>query len=54
MSVVSIALTTSSLALAIAGGLLVPNNMTSGLSCLMLASIIGIVSMVISILTMED
>lgn len=54
MNVVSIALTTSSLALAIAGGLLVPNSMTSGLSCLMLASIIGIVSMVISILTMED
>ncbi|XWY20061.1 hypothetical protein ACNGTO_03125 [Bisgaard Taxon 45] len=54
MNVVSIALASSSLALAIAGGLLVPDNLTSGLSCLMLASIIGIVSMVISILTMED
>lgn len=54
MNVVSIALTTSSLALAIAGGLLVPNNMTSGLSCLMLASIIGVVSMVVAVLTMED
>ncbi|MFC1025189.1 hypothetical protein ACFGXM_00835 [Pasteurella multocida] len=53
MNVVSIALTTSSLALAVAGGLLVPDNLTSGLSCLMLASAIGIVSMVIGILTME-
>lgn len=54
MNVVTISLTTSSLALAIAGGLLIPNDMTSGLFCLMLASIIGAVSMVISILTMED
>ncbi|HDR1867394.1 TPA: hypothetical protein QB624_000378 [Pasteurella multocida] len=54
MNVVTTSLTTSSVALAIAGALLVPNNMTSGLSCLMLASIIGIVSMVIGILTMED
>ncbi|HHE3599930.1 hypothetical protein RFF38_02485 [Pasteurella multocida] len=54
MNIVTMSLTTSSVALAIAGGLLIPNDMTSGLSCLMLASIIGAVSMVISILTMED
>ncbi|MFC0813985.1 hypothetical protein ACFHYJ_00835 [Pasteurella multocida] len=54
MSTLSIALTTSSLALAIAGGLLIPNDMTSGLSCLMLASIIGAVSMIVAVLTMED
>ncbi len=54
MNVVTTSLTTASLALALLGALLIPNSMTSGLSCLMLASIIGIVSMVISILTMED
>ncbi|HDR1114486.1 TPA: hypothetical protein QB298_000160 [Pasteurella multocida] len=54
MNIVTISLTSSSVALALAGALLVPDNMTSGLSCLMSASIIGVVSMVVAVLTMED
>ncbi|HDR1088769.1 TPA: hypothetical protein QB345_000326 [Pasteurella multocida] len=54
MNVVTISLTTASLALALLGALLVPNNMTSGLSCLMLASVIGVISMMVAVLTMED
>ncbi len=54
MNILSTALVTLSLALAIAGGLLVPNNMLKGLSYLILASVVGIVSMVVAVLTMED
>lgn len=54
MNVVTTSLTTASLALALLGALLIPNSMTSGLSCLMLASVIGVISMVVAVLTMED